>query len=65
MKFEEVWPRDFRGEVIQRCERMDGHSHKCTLVGYFSREKNYPTSNKNALKIPNKPSNLLDTFFGH
>ena len=23
IKFEENWPRGFRGEVIQRCERMD------------------------------------------
>ena len=23
MKFEEIWPRGFRGEVVQRCERMD------------------------------------------
>ena len=43
MKFEEIWLRDFRGEVVQRCERMDGHSHKCTLVGYF-----------NSKKLPNK-----------
>ena len=24
MKFEEIWPRGFRGEVVQRCERTDG-----------------------------------------
>ena len=24
MKFEEIWPRVFRGEVVQRCERTDG-----------------------------------------
>ena len=23
IKFEEIWPRDFRGEVVQRCEQMD------------------------------------------
>ena len=23
MKFEEIWLRGFRGEVVQRCERMD------------------------------------------
>ena len=24
MKFEEIWPRGFRGEVIQRCEQTYG-----------------------------------------
>ena len=24
MKFEEIWPRGFRGEVVQMCERTDG-----------------------------------------
>ena len=24
MKFEEIWPQGFRGEVVQRCERTDG-----------------------------------------
>ena len=24
IKFEEIWPRGFRTEVVQRCERMDG-----------------------------------------
>ena len=23
IKFEEIWPSGFRGEVIQRCEQMD------------------------------------------
>ena len=23
MKFEEIWPRGFRGEVVQRCGRKD------------------------------------------
>ena len=23
MKFEEIWPRGFRGKVVQRCERTD------------------------------------------
>ena len=23
MKFEEIWPRGFRGEVVQRCEMTD------------------------------------------
>ena len=23
-KFEEIWPRGFRGEVLRRCEQMDG-----------------------------------------
>ena len=23
IKFEDIWPRSFRGEVVQRCERMD------------------------------------------
>ena len=23
MKLEEIWPRGFRGEVVQRCERID------------------------------------------
>ena len=26
IKFEEIWSRDFRGEVVQRCERMDGQT---------------------------------------
>ena len=24
IKFEEIWPRGFRAEVVQRCERTDG-----------------------------------------
>ena len=24
MKFEDNWPRGFRGEIVQRCERTDG-----------------------------------------
>ena len=24
MKFEEIWPRGFRGEVVHRCEWTDG-----------------------------------------
>ena len=24
MKCEDIWPRGFRGEVVQRCERTDG-----------------------------------------
>ena len=24
MKFEEIWPRGFKGEVVQRCEWTDG-----------------------------------------
>ena len=27
MKFEEIWPRGFRGEVIQRCEGTDGRTY--------------------------------------
>ena len=26
MKFEEIWPRGFRGKVVQRCERADGRT---------------------------------------
>ena len=26
MKFEEIWPRGFRGEVVQRCEWIDGRT---------------------------------------
>ena len=26
VKFEEIWPRGFRGEVVQRCKRMDGRT---------------------------------------
>ena len=26
IKFEEIWARGFRGEVIQRCERTDGQT---------------------------------------
>ena len=26
MKFEEFWPRGFRGEIVQMCERMDGRT---------------------------------------
>ena len=26
MKFEENWPRGYRGEVVHRCERMDGQT---------------------------------------
>ena len=26
IKFEEIWPRGFRGEVVQMCERTDGQT---------------------------------------
>ena len=26
MKFEEIWPRGFGGEFVQRCERTDGRT---------------------------------------
>ena len=26
-KFEEIWPRGFRGEVVQRCGRTDGRTN--------------------------------------
>ena len=26
IKFEEIWPRGFRGEVIQRCEQTEGRT---------------------------------------
>ena len=26
IKFEEIWPRGFRGEVVQRCDRTDGQT---------------------------------------
>ena len=26
MKFEEIWPRGFRREVVRKCERMDGRT---------------------------------------
>ena len=26
MQFEEIWPRGFRGEVVQRCEQTDGRT---------------------------------------
>ena len=26
MKFEEIWPRGFRGEVVQRCGQTDGRT---------------------------------------
>ena len=25
-KFEEIWPRGFRGKVVQRCEQTDGQT---------------------------------------
>ena len=28
MKFEEIWPRDFRGEVVQWCERTKGRTDR-------------------------------------
>ena len=36
MKFEEIWPRGFRGEVVQRCERTDKRSYVWTFFGYYS-----------------------------
>ena len=35
IKFEEIWPRGFRGEVVQRCERMDGHSYERYVMRLF------------------------------
>ena len=55
MKFEEIWPRDFREEVVQMCERMDGHSHKCTLVGYFNSKKITQQATKMPLKYQTNP----------
>ena len=26
IKFKEIWPRGFRGEIVQRCERTDGRT---------------------------------------
>ena len=33
MKFEEIWPRGFRGEVVQMCERTDGQRDRQTDDG--------------------------------
>ena len=33
MKFEEIWPMGFRGEVVQRCEWMDGQTDGQTTDG--------------------------------
>ena len=32
MKFEEIWPRGFRGEVVQRCERTDDGQGVITIA---------------------------------
>ena len=30
--FEEIWPRGFRGEVVQRCERTDNGRRVITIA---------------------------------
>ena len=32
MKFEENWPRGFRGEVVQMCGQMDGGRRVITIA---------------------------------
>ena len=36
MKFEENWPRGFRGEVVQRCLQMDGGGMGDAQQGYIT-----------------------------
>ena len=38
MKFEENWPRDYRGEVVQRCGWMDGR-RRTRLTGELKMEE--------------------------
>ena len=45
MKFEEFWPRGFRGEVVQMCKRTDGQTdgrrtkHNLKIKGNFRGQK--------------------------
>ena len=36
MKFEEIWPRGFREEVVQRCERTDRQTDRQMTDGESS-----------------------------
>ena len=40
MKFEENWPRGYRGEVVQKCDRMEQIFKKVRLV-LFSESPRY------------------------
>ena len=50
MKFEEIWPKGFRGEVIQRRERTSGELQYSTHSMFFM--ENYRKLSQNYHQLP-------------